>query len=69
MLSKSVQIVREEKKVVVFGYYVRIQNDGVAEVDADGNVLSFEEKPLHPKSNYSVVCLYFYPNSVVEIAA
>ncbi len=70
LLSKSVQIVKEEKKAVVFGYYVEDpERYGVAEVDADGNVLSIEEKPLQPKSNYAVVGLYFYPNSVVDIVA
>ena len=69
LLSKSVQAVRDEKKAVVFGYYVEEpERYGVAEVDADGNVLSIEEKPLQPKSNYAVVGLYFYPNSVVGIA-
>ncbi|MCE1167026.1 MAG: glucose-1-phosphate thymidylyltransferase RfbA [Sphingobacteriia bacterium] len=70
LLSKSVQTVRDEKKAVVFGYYVEDpERYGVADVDAEGNVLSIEEKPLQPKSNYAVVGLYFYPNSIVNIAA
>ena len=59
----------EEGKATVFGYFVNDpQRYGVAELDKDGNCLSIEEKPVHPKSNYAVVGLYFYPNSVVEIA-
>jgi glucose-1-phosphate thymidylyltransferase len=69
LLSKSVQTVKEEKKAVVFGYYVDDpERYGVAEVDKEGNVLGIEEKPVNPKSNYAVVGLYFYPNSIVDIA-
>lgn len=69
LLAKSVDTVREENKAVVFGYYVNDpERYGVAEFDSEGNVLSLEEKPLEPKSNYAVVGLYFYPNSVVRIA-
>jgi glucose-1-phosphate thymidylyltransferase len=69
LLAKSGQIVKEENKAVVFGYYVEDpERYGIAEVDKEGNVLSIEEKPKHPKSNYAVVGLYFYPNSVVQIA-
>lgn len=69
MLRKAVRTVQEEKKAVVFGYYVDDpERYGVAEFDAHGNVLSIEEKPEKPKSNYAVVGLYFYPNSVIEVA-
>ncbi len=69
LLDQSVNIVKEETKAVVFGYYVDDpERYGVAEVDKEGNVISIEEKPPHPKSNYAVVGLYFYPNSVVDIA-
>jgi glucose-1-phosphate thymidylyltransferase len=58
-----------ENKATVFGYYVNDpERYGVAEFDKTGKCLSIEEKPEHPKSNYAVVGLYFYPNSVVEIA-
>ena len=69
MLEAAVGLVKKERKATVFGYYVSDpERYGVAELDADGNVLSIEEKPQNPKSNYAVVGLYFYPNSVVEIA-
>lgn len=69
LLRNSVANAEQERKATVFGYYVNDpERYGVAEFDADGNCLSIEEKPAHPKSNYAVVGLYFYPNSVVEIA-
>ena len=69
LLRESVQNVEHDGKSTVFGYYVNDpERYGVAEFDAEGNCLSIEEKPEHPKSNYAVVGLYFYPNSVVEIA-
>ena len=68
-LEKSVKIVDKENKAVVFGYYVDDPNRyGVAEIDGNNNVISLEEKPIKPKSNYAVVGLYFYPNSVIQIA-
>lgn len=68
LLRESVRQV-EEGYSTVFGYYVNDpERYGVAEIDADGNCLSIEEKPEHPKSNYAVVGLYFYPNDVIEIA-
>lgn len=69
MLNHSVSLVEQENKSVVFGYYVDDpERYGVASVDAQGNVLDIEEKPTQPKSNYAVVGLYFYPNSVIEVA-
>jgi len=69
LLAKSVTNVKEEDKATVFGYYVSDpQRYGVAEFDEDGNVISIEEKPKTPKSNYAVVGLYFYPNDVVKKA-
>ena len=69
LLRESVQNVERDGKSTVFGYYVNDpERYGVAEFDTEGNCLSIEEKPEHPKSNYAVVGLYFYPNSVVEIA-
>ena len=69
LLSESVEIVKKEKKAIIFGYVVSDpERYGVAEMDKDGNVLSLEEKPKIPKSNYAVVGLYFYPNSVIQIA-
>jgi glucose-1-phosphate thymidylyltransferase len=69
MLRNSVKTVQEENRAVVFGYYVDDpERYGVAEIDESGMVQSIEEKPVEPKSNYAVVGLYFYPNSVVELA-
>lgn len=69
LLKASIQTVEEEKKAVVFGYYVDDpERYGVVDFDKEGNVLSIEEKPALPKSNYVVVGLYFYPNSVVQKA-
>ncbi len=69
MLKDSVKKAEKEQKATVFGYYVNDpERYGVAEFDAEGNCLSIEEKPEHPKSNYAVVGLYFYPNDVVEVA-
>ncbi len=69
LLSQSVFNAEHDGKATVFGYRVNDpERYGVAEFDSNGNCLSIEEKPLHPKSNYAVVGLYFYPNSVVDIA-
>ncbi|MDP2088750.1 MAG: glucose-1-phosphate thymidylyltransferase RfbA [Flavobacteriaceae bacterium] len=69
LLQKSIKNVTEDGKATVFGYYVSDpQRYGVAEFNKEGNVLSIEEKPVYPKSNYAVVGLYFYPNSVVGVA-
>ena len=69
LLKEAVRTAEEEHKATVFGYWVNDpERYGVAEFDREGNCLSIEEKPAHPKSNYAVVGLYFYPNKVVEIA-
>jgi len=68
-LSEAVRTAEEDGKATVFGYWVNDpERYGVAELDAEGNCLSIEEKPLAPKSNYAVVGLYFYPNKVVHVA-
>ncbi|WP_178983468.1 glucose-1-phosphate thymidylyltransferase RfbA [Winogradskyella helgolandensis] len=69
LLAKSVRNVTERHKATVFGYYVKDpERYGVVEFDKDKNVLSIVEKPKIPKSHYAVVGLYFYPNSVIDIA-
>ena len=69
MLREAVRTAEEENKATIFGYWVSDpERYGVAEFDKEGNVLSIEEKPETPKSNYAVVGLYFYPNKVVEVA-
>ena len=69
LLSQAVHIVLDHSKACIFGYRVNEpERYGVAEIDSAGNCLSLEEKPEHPKSNYAVVGLYFYPNKVVRIA-
>lgn len=69
LLKEAVRTAEEEHKATVFGYWVNDpERYGVAEFDKEGNCLSIEEKPAHPKSNYAVVGLYFYPNKVVDVA-
>ena len=69
-LKEAVRSAEEEKKATVFGYWVNDpERYGVAEFDKEGNCLSIEEKPEHPKSNYAVVGRYFYPNKVVDVAS
>lgn len=69
-LKKAVRAAEDENKATVFGYWVKDpERYGVAEFDKKGNCLSIEEKPQHPKSNYAVVGLYFYPNKVVDVAS
>ena len=69
MLKNAVKTAENENKATVFGYWVSDpERYGVAEFDKQGNVLSIEEKPEYPKSNYAVVGLYFYPNKVVDVA-
>lgn len=69
MLKEAVKTAEDDGKATVFGYWVSDpERYGVAEFDGNGNCLSIEEKPQHPKSNYAVVGLYFYPNKVVDVA-
>ena len=69
MLKEAVRSAEEDGKATIFGYWVNDpERYGVAEFDKEGNCLSIEEKPQHPKSNYAVPGLYFYPNKVVEVA-
>lgn len=69
LLNSAVETVEKERKACVFGYWVDDpERYGVAEFDTNGNCISIEEKPRHPKSNYAVTGLYFYPNDVVEVA-
>ena len=69
LLAQGVNRAKEESKATVFGYYVKEpERYGVVEFDKNGNVISIEEKPQKPKSNYAVVGLYFYPNDVVKKA-
>tara|TARA_R110002020_G_scaffold85914_1_gene211656 strand:- start:94148 stop:95026 length:879 start_codon:yes stop_codon:yes gene_type:complete len=69
LLEKSVKNVKDENKATIFGYYVNDpERYGVVDFNKEGQVLNIEEKPKDPKSNYAVIGLYFYPNSVVKIA-
>lgn len=69
MLKEAIRTVRKENKASIFGYWVKDpEHYGVADFYNDGNCLSIEEKPKHPKSNYAVVGLYFYPNKVINVA-
>ena len=69
MLTEAVRAAEEESKATVFGYWVKDpERYGVAEFDSNNNCISIEEKPQHPRSNYAVVGLYFYPNKVVSVA-
>lgn len=69
LLKQSLENIKVEKKATVFGYYVSDpERYGVIEFDATGKALSIEEKPKTPKSNYAVIGLYFYPNTVIEVA-
>lgn len=69
MLKRAVEVAERESKATIFGYQVQDpERFGVAEIDAECNVVSIEEKPAIPKSNYAVVGLYFYPNKVVDVA-
>jgi len=69
LLKKSVETINQSNNALVFGYYVdNAERYGVVENDRQGNVISIEEKPEMPKSNYAVVGLYFYPNSVIDIS-
>ena len=69
MLENAVKLAEKQNKATIFGYRVNNpQSFGVAEFDKEGRVLSLEEKPTEPKSNYAVVGLYFYPNKVIEVS-
>jgi len=69
MLSNTVETVKKEQKAVIFGYYVEDpERYGVVGFDSEKNVIGIEEKPQSPKSNYAVVGLYYYPNSVIKVA-